>query len=67
MLLDNGGLRIPVRLVRQDETSVAVLFEADTETRRSLILRLYTGDYLNETEHVALLPALGGALRRVFG
>lgn len=67
LLLDNGGLRIPARLVRQDETSVAVVFEADTATRRSLILRLYTGDYINETEHVALLPALGGALRRVFG
>jgi len=67
LLLDNGGLRIPVRLMRQDETSLAVLFEADAAIRRSLILRLYTGDYLNETEHVALLPALGGALRRVFG
>ncbi len=67
LLLDNGGMRIPIRVVRHTETSLAVHFEADTDTRRSLILRLYTGDYINETEHVALLPALGGALKRVFG
>ena len=67
LLLDNGALRIPIRVLRHTETSLAVHFEADTPTRHALILRLYTGDYLNETEHVALLPALGGALKRVFG
>ena len=67
LLLDGGALRIPGRVVRGLDGGVAVGFDDDTALRRALTLRLYTGGYLNETENVALLPALGGMLRRVLG
>jgi len=67
LLLDGGALRIPFETVRRLPDGLALSLAPDQELRRRLILRLYTGDYSNETEEVALVPAFRGSLKRLLG
>lgn len=67
LVLDGGALRIPFETARALPAGLALRFLADSGLRRRLILRLYTGDYRNETEEVALGPALRASLTRLLG
>ncbi|MGG5822648.1 glycosyltransferase [Falsiroseomonas sp. HW251] len=67
LLLDGGALRIPFETTRQLPDGAAIRFLADDAIRRQLLLRLYTGGYVNEAEGVDLLPAVRGTLRRLLG
>lgn len=65
--LDGGTLRLPCTVKREARGGVGLMFDADDALRRALILRLYTGDYVNETEEMALGAALWAGVRRVVG
>lgn len=67
LLLDGGTTRIPFAATRRLPGGVAVRFLDDEATRRQLLLRLYTGRYVNEAGQVALLPAFRGSLKRLLG
>ena len=67
LLLDGGAFRIPFETVRSLPDGLALKLVVDEDLRRRLLLRLYTGDYANETETVALIPAFRGSLRRLLG
>jgi hypothetical protein len=65
LLLDGFGLRFGT--VRRLPGGAALRLTPDPAQRRELILRLYTGGYLNQPREPALLPAFRGGLRRLFG
>jgi cellulose synthase (UDP-forming) len=67
LLLDGGVLAIPFVVVRALPDALALRFEVDTALRRLLLVRLYTGEYRNEIEEVALIPAFQGSLKRLLG
>jgi cellulose synthase (UDP-forming) len=53
LLLDGGALPVPCRPVRALwDGSFAVEFEAETDTRRALITKLFTGEYRNSVERI---------------
>ncbi len=65
LLLD--GLDLRFGTVRRLRGGAALRLTPDPAQRRELILRHYTGDYLNQPREPALLPAFRGGLRRLFG
>jgi cellulose synthase (UDP-forming) len=52
LVLDGGRLVLPVAVVRRDEEVAALSFEATKESRRALIVKLYTGNYNREIEQI---------------
>ena len=67
LLLDGGSFSVPFTVVRRARDGLALRFAEDTAVRRRLVLRLYTGEYRNEVEEVALLPAFQASLKRLLG
>jgi cellulose synthase (UDP-forming) len=65
LLLDGGSFSVPFTVVRHAREGLALRFADDTDVRRRLILRLYTGEYRNEVEDVALIPAVHASLKRL--
>jgi cellulose synthase (UDP-forming) len=65
LLLD--GLSLRFGTVRRLRDGAALRLTPDPAQRREMILRLYTGGYLNQPREPALLPAFRGGLRRLFG
>lgn len=64
--LDGGDIRLRFRVVRFTRGGMAIRFHPDTVARRALVVKLYTGDYVNQTDETALMPALRASIRRVF-
>ncbi|MBS0642252.1 MAG: PilZ domain-containing protein, partial [Proteobacteria bacterium] len=52
--MDGGTLEIPCEAVRIDKGDLTVRFNASPETRRRLILKLYTGAYANEVTRIRM-------------
>lgn len=67
LLLDGGAFSIPCAVARRTRDGLALQFADEPAVRRQLILRLYTGEYRNEVEEVALVPAFQASLRRLLG
>jgi cellulose synthase (UDP-forming) len=65
LALDYGRLRVPFRLLRQTEHDVVICFDPNVDTRRSLIARLFGGDYTRELEKVMVHRVLAALARHL--
>jgi len=66
LVLDDGRLKLPLRSTRSVGEKIAVQFSDHTETRRTLIKKLFTGDYGNEVEEIRIPRVLLSVLKTLF-
>jgi cellulose synthase (UDP-forming) len=65
LVLDDGQVRVPFRLLRRQGSDLFVQFNASLEVRRQLIRRLFGGDYARELERVQAHRVLGMLVNRL--
>lgn len=58
LLLDDGRQPVPFQVLRSANTDLMVLFEGRSPVRRTLIGRLFGGDYSPELDRVRMFPVL---------
>ena len=66
LVVDGGGygdLAIPIEVVRSGGRRLGVRFESDTRLRRRLIVKLFTGAYNQDVEHISALGVFGKLVR----
>jgi cellulose synthase (UDP-forming) len=66
LLLDDGALHVRFQLVRKVDDDLAISFPSDTKTRRSLIVKLFTGGYANEVVKIKIGRVLQSIVGRLF-
>ena len=66
LAMDDGMLNVKFRLVRKVDGDLALKFFTDTETRRSLIVKLFTGRYANEVVQIKFGRVLQSVAGRIF-
>jgi hypothetical protein len=66
LVVDDGRLKLPLRSTRNVGENIAVQFSDHTETRRTLIRKLFTGYYDNEVEAIRIPRVLLSVLKTLF-
>ncbi len=68
LLLDGGALPVPCRPVRGlTDGSFAVAFETETDIRRALMTKLFTGEYRNSVDRVDVARVLLRVGKKLLG